>query len=274
MSDETDTKPKRPTIKSLTADKAELTARLESLQAASDQELSDAKTEADAATDSLSLQVVKAGEIVGTVQATLDRTNEQLTEALAQVGRLSAAKQEVIDSHRALEAEHEALLAAPPASPAFTEEPLGSVRANGLLVLAGADMVDTRWRKPQEARSAYAVDIVGPKAEFLARRTRQPYAQLADGTWRVTIPDQRQASTIIGGIKSYTSKNPDGTTASASPLASTSLQALDSCRGSNYGLVTIDGQQAMAALRGSDAMRVSVVKNGNGDFLGLLIKPS
>jgi len=268
MPDETPSKaaPKKPTLTSLKTENTKLSNRIVSLQTEADDAIKAQET-----AESAAYAAVKATEVV---QTQLDAAIAQAQEDQALIGRLGAAKQELIESHRRLEIVHEQSIAAAAAKSDLTEVPYGSVRANGLLVLAGADMVDTRWRKPQEARSGYAVDIVGPKAEFLARRARQPYAKLPDGTWRVSVPDQRQAFTIMGGIKAYLAKHADGTRASAAPLAATSLQALDSCRAANHGIVTIDGHPQMAALRGSDMMALSVMNDANGRMVGLLVKPS
>ncbi len=227
--------------------------------------------------------------------AAKDAAETALTEAQSEVEGLNADRDALVQTKEAMASDIESLRAriasleatnsdlankvvqaeaAKLARPQTTEEVFGSVRAGGLLVMAGADLVDTQWRKPQEARSQYAVDFTGPSAEFLATRiTRAPREQLADGTWRILVPDDRTAATVVGGAKKYMTENPHGTTVHSAPGHCRPMLALAATRPAGYGLVTIAGQPAMLALRGSDSMKVSTVKDPSGRVVALKIAP-
>jgi len=175
-----------------------------------------------------------------------------------------------------LEAKLEAAQAAIPVAP--RRRVLGSIRSDGLVVLLGTHTADTLWKTAQTSASQVAIDFSGPRAEYLADRVRRHAVsceELPDRTWRIVMANAQHALSVQGEAQRYLKTQDDVSTSIAvNPLKTTALQALDATRAEGYGIVTINGQPAIAALRGSDVMPVYVEEDEDGRPLGLYIAPS
>ena len=203
----------------------------------------DAADAADAAEDAAVAAAADLRAMVESLEATVATLTTERDNARE---LLTGARQHIANLTADLQAAH-AQIAAQPLEETVD---LGTIVVDGLVVVVGADRIDRSWRRPGDASSRFAVDFVGPSAEALATgQPRLPAEQLADGTWRMTVPDRTTAAHVTGQAKRVLATREDGTTVTSAPIGAGSMLALDATRAQGAGVATLDGEPAIAALR-------------------------
>lgn len=149
---------------------------------------------------------------------------------------------------------------------------LGIVRAtSGLVALADADYIDSKWRGPAQAAGHWVVDFHGPDAEFLGHRHGGPNSiKLSDGGWRIKQSNRDQARTIAAHAKRYSDRQKVPTRISVMPATCSRLVAADTTRETGVGMLPGDHVLAMHAPNG---VTVEAVMGKDGKVAELRLIP-
>ena len=146
----------------------------------------------------------------------------------------------------------------------------------GLLILGDAQIFDEAWVRPEQAQSSYVVDFTGQGSEYFAKRFAGSYPskELADGTWRLVVPDTNVAQIIGDEARVHASR--EGWASSkivVEPLNCSRMRALDAVRAEGFGMIGA-GRDAYAALDMAKYMHAElwIVKDLAGRVTELRIK--
>lgn len=213
----------------------------------------------------------------------------ELEEAKLEAANAKDAYQTAVAEHEeallALEADHDVELAhlaancaaeiakkAAAATPA--SEPLGSIHLDtGVLILGDATLFDQKWKRPQDTRSAYVVDIEGPHAERLAHRQKHLKCEaLCDGKWRIHVPTGHiGAANLRDQAEKLISQQGWDDKVTYAPIQGFTQRAIDGARAHGAGLVQHEGQSAYLGVQAAQAL-VSVVRDAAGNAAEIHIK--
>ncbi len=255
----------KPTIKSLTAD------------------LEAANTE---------IAALKEGTVIPELEAQQATAVESYTTAVAEHAEdIEGLKADHVTAQEAQAAEHAKAIEAQAADhaaerqswqEAFDTKPsapvterIGSLQiSTGIFIIGDCAVFDQKWKKPQNTRSAYVVDIKGPHAEQLAHRQKNlTTEQLCDGTWRIHVPDGQRGGLNLGnGARKLIAQNEWPDTVSVEPSQGFTQRAIDASRADGCGLVAVEQAVAYAAIVATKA-EVHVVKDdaGNATAVHLIV---
>lgn len=197
----------------------------------------------------------------------LQRAHGQHHSDLEEANAKAAALQDQLTSQAS---KHAAAMLA--TTPTKAGTPLGTLACpEGLLMLGDTFHFEQEWAK-KDVRSKYAVDFYGPHAEYLAHRPKNvQVSQLADGVWRITAPDVKNARMLASTAERwlYTNEGSVGHV-EVCPIEATALKGKDACREGGAGLVVVKGRVSFAAAQGK-SWAVSAEHEG-GKLVGLHLK--
>jgi len=114
---------------------------------------------------------------------------------------------------------------------------------SGLLIIADADLPDTRWKTKDHAAGDWLCDISGARAEYFAKRhgTGFRVEELCDGTWRVRCPGALMAQRVATEITRFcTAEGIGDHVAIAYPLNWHRTRGVDAARRTGIGFDAVD----------------------------------
>lgn len=112
---------------------------------------------------------------------------------------------------------------------------LGNVREN-VVILGSGQAIEETWMKAAEGRQGFAVNVIGPHAEFLANRAGSyKRLQLPDGVWRIQTQTPQEAGLVMDEIRRHCGSQGWPDRAERVNLGGTLVRAIDVLRGEGAG---------------------------------------